>query len=176
MSLSSSLFSVIVRQSELQGDTSSGEPRLDWLWFGMSHHLAQLLSQFCQFLISPGRTRQRVEEPKSNSTQPLDLGLPVLYVLCGWAYWMKTKHSLETSGTKVPKHEDDQRRRESWSSDGMRLNLGRPMSVSAAVWLEWWWIVLVRHFVCRKVHFLGTADMFPHRVNFFKKVFLTYPK
>ena len=32
----------------------------------MFHHLAQLLSQFP---ISPGRTRQRVEEPKSNSTQ-----------------------------------------------------------------------------------------------------------
>ena len=50
----------------LQGDTSPGEPRLGGLWFGMFHHLAQLLSQFP---ISPGRTRQRVEEPKSNSTQ-----------------------------------------------------------------------------------------------------------
>ena len=36
----------------------------------MFHHLAQLLSQFCQFPISPGRTRQRVEQPKSKSTQP----------------------------------------------------------------------------------------------------------
>ena len=36
----------------------------------MFHHLAQLLSQFCQFPISPGRTRQRVEQPKSYLTQP----------------------------------------------------------------------------------------------------------
>ena len=43
---------------------------LCWLLFGMFHHLEQLLSQFCQFPISPGRTRQRVEHPKSNSTQP----------------------------------------------------------------------------------------------------------
>ena len=42
-------------------------------------------------------------------------------------------------------------------------------SGTAAVWLEWWWIVLVRHFVCRKVHFLGTADMFTHRVIFLKR-------
>ena len=35
----------------------------------MFHHLARLLSQFCQFHISPGRTRQRVEQPKSKSTQ-----------------------------------------------------------------------------------------------------------
>ena len=39
-------------------------------WFGMFHHLAQLLSQICQFPISPGRTRLRVEDPKSKSTQP----------------------------------------------------------------------------------------------------------
>ena len=37
----------------------------------MFHHLAQLLSQFCQFPISPGRNRQRVEQPKSRSTQPM---------------------------------------------------------------------------------------------------------
>ena len=36
----------------------------------MFHHLAHLLSQFCQFPIRPGRTRQRVEQPKSKSTQP----------------------------------------------------------------------------------------------------------
>ena len=36
----------------------------------MFHHLVQLLSQLCQFPISPGRTRQRVEQPKSKSTQP----------------------------------------------------------------------------------------------------------
>ena len=36
----------------------------------MFHHLAQLLWQFCQFPISPGRTRQRVEQLKSKSTKP----------------------------------------------------------------------------------------------------------
>ena len=36
----------------------------------MFHHLAQMLSQFCQFPTSPGRTGQRVEQPKSRSTQP----------------------------------------------------------------------------------------------------------
>ena len=36
----------------------------------MIHLLAQLLRQFCQFPISPSRTRQRVEQPKSKSTQP----------------------------------------------------------------------------------------------------------
>ena len=51
----------------LQGDPYPGKPRLGWLWFGMFHHLTQLLSQFCQFPISPGRTRQRVEQPKSKS-------------------------------------------------------------------------------------------------------------
>ena len=36
----------------------------------MFHHLAQLFSHFCQFAISLGRTRQRVEQSKSKSTQP----------------------------------------------------------------------------------------------------------
>ena len=31
---------------------------LGWLWFGRFHHLARMLSQICQFPISPGRTRQ----------------------------------------------------------------------------------------------------------------------
>ena len=39
----------------------------------MFHHLARLLSQFCLFPISPGRTRQRVKQPKSKSTQPMVL-------------------------------------------------------------------------------------------------------
>ena len=38
--------------------------------FGMFLHLAHMLSHFCQFDISPGRTRQRVEQDKSKSTQP----------------------------------------------------------------------------------------------------------
>ena len=54
----------------LQGDPSPGEPRLGWLWFEMFFHFAHMLSQFCQFPISPGRIRQRVEHPKSKSTQP----------------------------------------------------------------------------------------------------------
>ena len=36
----------------------------------MFHHLAHLLSQFWQFPISPSRTWQRVEQPKSKPTQP----------------------------------------------------------------------------------------------------------
>ena len=36
----------------------------------MFDHFAQLLSQLCQFPISPGRPGQRVEQPKSKSTQP----------------------------------------------------------------------------------------------------------
>ena len=36
----------------------------------MLHHLAHLLCHFCQFPICPGRTRQRVEQHKSKSTQP----------------------------------------------------------------------------------------------------------
>ena len=64
--------------NSVQGDTSPGEPRLVWPWFGMFHHLAQLLSQFCQIPISPGRTGQRVEQPKSKSTKPSlsSLGTP----------------------------------------------------------------------------------------------------
>ena len=38
--------------------------------FGMFHHLAQLLSRFCQIPTSPSRVRQIVEQSKSKSTQP----------------------------------------------------------------------------------------------------------
>ena len=41
-----------------------------WLWFGMLNHLAQLLSHSCQFLISPVRTRQSVEDHKTKSIPP----------------------------------------------------------------------------------------------------------
>ena len=57
----------------IQGNTSPGEPGLGWLWFGMFNYLAQLLSQFCQFSISPGRTRQRWNS--QNQSQP-NSGLP----------------------------------------------------------------------------------------------------
>ena len=59
-----------VFEGYIQWDPSPGEPRLGWLWLWIFHYLAQLLSQFCQFPISPGRTRQRVEQTKSKSTQP----------------------------------------------------------------------------------------------------------
>ena len=49
----------------IQGDPSPGEPA-----FGMFHHLAQLLSRFCQIPTSPSRIGQRVEQSKYKSTQP----------------------------------------------------------------------------------------------------------
>ena len=36
----------------------------------MFRHLAHLICHFCQFTMSPGRARQRVEQHKSKSTQP----------------------------------------------------------------------------------------------------------
>ena len=48
----------------------------------MFHHLAQLLSQICQFLVSLSRARQRVKQPKSKSTQPSYLTrCPTLYYM-----------------------------------------------------------------------------------------------
>ena len=43
---------------------------LGYLWFKMLLNTAQLHSQVCQFPNSPGRNRQRKEEPKSKSTKP----------------------------------------------------------------------------------------------------------
>ena len=54
----------------LQGGESIRIVGSGWHWSMMFHHLAQLLGQFCQFPISPSKTRQRVEQPKSKSTQP----------------------------------------------------------------------------------------------------------
>ena len=36
----------------------------------MFHHLVHLVGHLCQFASGPGRTRQRVEQHKSKSTQP----------------------------------------------------------------------------------------------------------
>ena len=53
----------------LQGDPSPGEPGLGGLLiWGVPPSCPA--AQFCHFPISPGRTRRRVEQPKSKSTQP----------------------------------------------------------------------------------------------------------
>ena len=52
---------------------------LGWLWFGIFPHLANLLSHFGQFPISPGRTRQRIEQVKIkvNLTQSITWRSPL---------------------------------------------------------------------------------------------------
>ena len=47
--------------------------KLGWVDFGLGHStiLPHLLSRLCQCPISPGRNRQRVEQHKSKSTQPM---------------------------------------------------------------------------------------------------------
>ena len=57
--------------SELNtGRPNWSDSRLGWLWSAMFHHHAILLSQSCQFPISPSRTMQKMQQPKSKSTQP----------------------------------------------------------------------------------------------------------
>ena len=58
------------KKYKIQGGPSARIVRLGWLCSKMFHYLAQLLSHFFQFPISPSRTMQRVEEPESKSTQP----------------------------------------------------------------------------------------------------------
>ena len=61
-------------QGVLQGDPSPGEPLLGWLLFGMFHHFAQLLSQFCQFSAQPepGRGWNSENQSKPNRGTPGD--------------------------------------------------------------------------------------------------------
>ena len=53
----------------IQGGPPGRILRLSWLRSEMFHHLAHLLSQFCHFPIGPSRSRQRVEQQTSKSTQ-----------------------------------------------------------------------------------------------------------
>ena len=57
------------QETSVQGGPSPGGPGLGWLWFGMFHHYARPLCHFCQFSISPVRTRQRAGQLNSKSTQ-----------------------------------------------------------------------------------------------------------
>ena len=75
--------------NNLQGGASGRTVGLGWLWFSMFHHTAQLLSHIGQFLNSPSRNRQRVEEPKSKLTKPYCLTrCPSLY------FWVKSLTSI----------------------------------------------------------------------------------
>ena len=73
-----------VPTSSLQGGTSDRIVGLGRIWSVMFHHLAHLISQSCQFPIGPSRTRQKVEQPKSKSTQPIQPDGPpcTVYTRC----------------------------------------------------------------------------------------------
>ena len=61
-----SIWPLIWHNNVLQGGPSGRIVGLGWLRSVMFHHLAHLLGQFCQFTISPRRTKQKVE----NQSQP----------------------------------------------------------------------------------------------------------
>ena len=74
----------------LQGGATTQIVGLGWLWSMTFHHLAHLLSQFCQFPISPSRTRQRVEHLISKQTQPsYPSGCPNLYSIPENSDWKR---------------------------------------------------------------------------------------
>ena len=64
-------LSSAVGATDIQGGASNWIVGLGWLWPMMfKHNLVQLLGQFCQFHISPSRTRQKVEQLKQNKLNP----------------------------------------------------------------------------------------------------------
>ena len=70
-------------RTSLHNGASTQIVGLGWLWSMMFCHLAQLLSQFCHFPISPNRIRQRLENPKSKWNQPsYPSWCPSLYLQC----------------------------------------------------------------------------------------------
>ena len=70
------LQSVDILERDLsEKDISTGCPICPCTWVGLNlnwifHHLAQLLSRFCQIPVGPNRISQMFEHSKSNSTQP----------------------------------------------------------------------------------------------------------
>ena len=60
----------------VQGGPSPGRPGLGWLWFGMFHHLVDLLRHLCQFFSSAqeevGRGRDSTNQSQTNPGSPGD--------------------------------------------------------------------------------------------------------